>query len=124
MKKKMNYLILLLTIIFMVGCTNVEDTSNTDVETDSQEVTTVETNKNNEKEETVTTVVDEPVVEETPSVPVRRKHQPNQIMNCSQDTNLLKLMVVICLDIVNLTSSLTLVMGTVNIGHLLMNTGN
>ena len=70
MKKKMNYLILLLTIIFMVGCTNVEDTSNTDVETDSQEVTTVETNKNNEKEETVTTVVDEPVVEETPSVPV------------------------------------------------------
>jgi hypothetical protein len=67
MKKKMNYLILLLTIIFMVGCTNVEDTSNTDVETDSQEVTTVETNKNNEKEETVTTVVDEPVVEETPT---------------------------------------------------------
>ncbi|MFJ7975817.1 DNA/RNA non-specific endonuclease [Peribacillus sp. JNUCC 23] len=66
MKKKMNYLILLLTIIFMVGCTNVEDTSNTDVETDSQEVTTVETNKNNsEKEETITTVVDEPVVEET-----------------------------------------------------------
>ena len=53
----------------MVGCTNVEDTSNTDVETDSQEVTTVETNKNNEKEETVTTVVDEPVVEETPTQP-------------------------------------------------------
>lgn len=71
MKKKMNYLILLLTIIFVVGCTNVEDTSNTDVETDSQEVVaTVETNKNYEKEETVTTVVDEPVVVETPSVPV------------------------------------------------------
>ncbi len=69
MKKKMNHLILLLTIIFMVGCTNVEDTSNTDVETDSQEVTTVETNKNNEKEETVTTVVDEPVVKETPTQP-------------------------------------------------------
>ncbi|WP_239710771.1 DNA/RNA non-specific endonuclease [Paenibacillus sp. 19GGS1-52] len=50
----------------MVGCTNVEDTSNT-----SQEVVaTVETNKNYEKEETVTTVVDEPVVVETPSVPV------------------------------------------------------
>jgi hypothetical protein len=79
MKKKMNYLILLLTIIFMVGCTNVEDTSNTDVETDSQEVTTVETNKNNEKEETVTTVVDEPVVEEMPSVPVAEETptQPN-----------------------------------------------
>jgi len=28
----------------MVGCTNVEDASNTDVETDIQEVTTVETN--------------------------------------------------------------------------------
>ena len=69
MKKKMNYLILLLTIIFMVGCTNVEDASITDVETDSQEVTTVETNKNSEKEETVTTVVDEPVVEETPTQP-------------------------------------------------------
>ncbi|MBP1934957.1 PBP1b-binding outer membrane lipoprotein LpoB [Ammoniphilus resinae] len=49
MKKKKNYLILLLTIIFMVGCTNVEDTSNTDVETDSQEVTTDITNKNSEK---------------------------------------------------------------------------
>ena len=52
---------------------------NTDVETDSQEVTTVETNTNNEKEETVTTVVDEPVVEETPSVPVAEETptQPN-----------------------------------------------
>ncbi|PYY25963.1 Uncharacterized protein PIL02S_05333 [Paenibacillus illinoisensis] len=40
MKRKMNYLILILTIIFMVGCTNVEDTSNTYVETDSQELTT------------------------------------------------------------------------------------
>jgi len=79
MKKKMNDLILLLTIIFMVGCTNVEDASNTDVETDSQEVTTVETNENSEKEETVTTVVDEPVVEETPSVPVAEETptQPN-----------------------------------------------
>ena len=79
MKKKMNYLILLLTTIFMVGCTNVEDASITDVETDPQEVTTVETNKNSEKEETITTVVDEPVVEETPSVPVAEETptQPN-----------------------------------------------
>ena len=80
MKKKLNYLILLLTTIFiMLGCTNEEDASNTDVETDSQEVTTVETNKNSEKEETVTTVVDEPVVEETPSVPVAEETptQPN-----------------------------------------------
>lgn len=50
MKKKMNYLILLFTIFFVVGCTNIEDTSNTDVEIDSQEVVaTVETNKNYEK---------------------------------------------------------------------------
>lgn len=71
MKKKMNYLILLFTIIFVVGCTNIEDTSNTDIEIDSQEVVaTVETNKNYEKEETVTTVVDEPVVVETSSIPV------------------------------------------------------
>lgn len=69
MKKKMNYLILLLTTIFIVGCTNVEDASITDVETDPQEVSTVETNNNSEKEETITTVVDEPVVEETPSQP-------------------------------------------------------
>ena len=73
MKKKMNYLLLLLSIIFIVGCTNLEDASNTDVETDpqtdSQEVSTVETNKNSEKEETNTTVVDEPVVEETPTKP-------------------------------------------------------
>ncbi|GGA35962.1 DNA/RNA non-specific endonuclease [Psychrobacillus lasiicapitis] len=71
MKKKMNYLIFLLTTIFMVGCTNVEDTSNTDVETNPQEVTTVETNINSysEKDETITTVVDEPVVEETPPKP-------------------------------------------------------
>ncbi|MGJ9383894.1 DNA/RNA non-specific endonuclease [Salipaludibacillus sp. CF4.18] len=48
MKKKMNYLILLLTTIFMFGCTNVEDASNTDGETDLQEVTTVNTNNNSE----------------------------------------------------------------------------
>ena len=52
----------------MVGCTNLEDASISDVEKDSQEVTTVETKSNNsEKEETNTTVVDEPVVEETPT---------------------------------------------------------
>ncbi|MGE7771188.1 DNA/RNA non-specific endonuclease [Viridibacillus arvi] len=68
MKKKINYLILLLTAIFIVGCTNVEDASVADKETDSQDVTTVEKNSNNsEKEETITTVVDEPVVEETPT---------------------------------------------------------
>jgi hypothetical protein len=65
MKKKMNYFILLLTIIFMVGCTNVEDESITDGEKDSQEVTTVNTNENSEKEEAAD--VDEPVGEETPA---------------------------------------------------------
>lgn len=53
MKKKRNHLVLLLTIIFMVGCTNIEDVSNTEEKTDSQEVTTVNT------------TVDEPVVEDT-----------------------------------------------------------
>ena len=66
MKKKINYLILLLTAIFIVGCTNVEDVSVTDKDTNSQDVTTVETNSSNlEKEETITTVVDEPVLKET-----------------------------------------------------------
>jgi hypothetical protein len=68
MKKKMNYLILLLTLIFMVGCTNVEDTPITEGETVPQEVTTVSSNKNSEKEETIT-IVDEPVKEETPTQP-------------------------------------------------------
>ncbi|MGM0864512.1 MAG: DNA/RNA non-specific endonuclease [Bacillota bacterium] len=65
MQKKMNYLIILLTAIFMVGCTNVEDVSSTEGETNTKEVTTVNTNKNSEKEETITTVDDEPIVEET-----------------------------------------------------------
>ncbi|MBS4217513.1 hypothetical protein KHA96_04200 [Bacillus sp. FJAT-49711] len=69
MKKKMTYLILLLTTIFMVGCTNVEDLSITDGETDPQEVTTINTNENSEKEEAITTVADEPVVEKTPTQP-------------------------------------------------------
>lgn len=67
MKKKMSYIILLLTTIFMIGCTNLEDASVTDVETDLQEATTVETNINSEKEETNSTVIDEPVVKETPA---------------------------------------------------------
>ncbi|MGM1023684.1 MAG: hypothetical protein ACQEXV_24875 [Bacillota bacterium] len=69
MKKKLNYLILILTIFFMVGCTNVEDTSKTDVETDSQEITTDTTNKNSEKKAAVKAVVDEPVGEETSTQP-------------------------------------------------------
>ncbi|MEK5148734.1 DNA/RNA non-specific endonuclease [Psychrobacillus sp. FSL K6-4615] len=67
MKKKMSYIILLLTTFLMIGCTNLEDASVTDVETDLQEATTVETNINSEKEETNSTVIDEPVVKETPA---------------------------------------------------------
>ncbi|MFB6466794.1 DNA/RNA non-specific endonuclease [Cytobacillus sp. Hz8] len=67
MKKKMNYLILLLTTIFMVGCSNVEDISVTNRKTNPQEVTTVNTNKNSKNEETNTTVVQQPVVEKTPT---------------------------------------------------------
>ena len=67
MKKKIYYLTLLLTVIFVVGCSNSEDAANTIEATDSQELnTTADTNENSEKdekEETVTTVVDEPVQE-------------------------------------------------------------
>ncbi len=65
MKKKMIYLNLLLMTIFIVGCTNLEDTSTTDTQTAPQEVT--ETNKSSEKDEAITTVIDVPVVEETPT---------------------------------------------------------
>ncbi|MER2170617.1 MAG: DNA/RNA non-specific endonuclease [Psychrobacillus psychrodurans] len=62
MKKKINYLILLLTAIFIVGCTNVEDASVTDKETVSQEVTT----NNSDTEKTVT---EESVSEKTSTQP-------------------------------------------------------
>ncbi|SOC15461.1 DNA/RNA non-specific endonuclease [Ureibacillus xyleni] len=65
MKKKLNYLLLSLTTIFIVGCSDIENASITDVETNPQEVTTVDTNK----EKPITTVDDEPVVEETPTQP-------------------------------------------------------
>ena len=70
MKKGLNYFILPLMTIFMVGCTtNVEDDvpiTNAEAKTVSQEVSLVNTDKDSEKEKTVTTVVEEPVVEETP----------------------------------------------------------
>ncbi|CAM5213611.1 DNA/RNA non-specific endonuclease OS=Ureibacillus acetophenoni OX=614649 GN=SAMN05877842_1177 PE=4 SV=1 [Ureibacillus acetophenoni] len=67
MKKKMNYLLLLLMTIFMVGCTEIEDVSNTDVEIDSQEASAVETNQTSETEETVTTGTEEQVEADTPT---------------------------------------------------------
>ncbi len=65
MKKKISYLILLLTATFIVGCTNVEDVSNTDLKAGSQELTS----KNSGKEETTT---EKQVVEETST---ESKHQ-------------------------------------------------
>lgn len=59
MKKKTNYLILLLTAIFIVGCTKVEDASVTDKETDSHEVTT------NNSETEKSTVTEKSVSEKT-----------------------------------------------------------
>lgn len=70
MKKKMNYLVLLLTIIFMVGCTNVEDAATSDKETVSKVVAAENPDTKSEKEEAVAEVGDElegeePDVEET-----------------------------------------------------------
>lgn len=63
MKKKMNYITLLLMIILMVGCTNTENLTIANVEDASQEVTAVD----KEPAETTQTVVDEPVAEEPPT---------------------------------------------------------
>ncbi|SEM87513.1 DNA/RNA non-specific endonuclease [Terribacillus saccharophilus] len=65
MKKKMNYLVLLLTIIFMVGCTNVEDAATSDKETVSKVVAAENPDTKSEKEEAVTEVGDEPEGEES-----------------------------------------------------------
>ena len=48
MKRITSYLALLLTIMFMVGC-NEENATITEGETDSQEVTTVNTDENSIK---------------------------------------------------------------------------
>lgn len=66
MKKKVNVLILLLMAIFMVGCTDEEKVSVTDGDIKTQEVTTDNTTENSEREKN-TPVVDESLVEETPT---------------------------------------------------------
>lgn len=66
MKKKVNVLILLLMTIFMVGCTDVEKVSITDGDRKTQAVTTDNTTENSEREKN-TPVVDESLVEETPT---------------------------------------------------------
>ncbi|APC48310.1 hypothetical protein BME96_09080 [Virgibacillus halodenitrificans] len=50
MKKKLNYLMLLITIIFMVGCTDVEDASGAEEPTKPQEETTVNTDEEQAEE--------------------------------------------------------------------------
>ncbi|MCM3609951.1 hypothetical protein M4S82_01725 [Planococcus sp. MERTA32b] len=50
MKKKINYLIVLLLAIFLVGCTDVEEAADTDVETAVQEETAAETKEKAEEE--------------------------------------------------------------------------
>ncbi len=72
MKKKMKHLLLFLAIIFMVGCTSVDDTTISDRETDLQEETNenskteelVETNENSETEVSKAEDADELEVEE------------------------------------------------------------
>ncbi|MFX3636869.1 MAG: DNA/RNA non-specific endonuclease [Candidatus Pristimantibacillus sp.] len=72
MEKKMNYLVLLLMIILMVGCTNAENITITNKE-DAQQEATVNKEpitgviEETRGEETTQTVVDEPVAEETPA---------------------------------------------------------
>ncbi|QST02705.1 DNA/RNA non-specific endonuclease (plasmid) [Pontibacillus sp. ALD_SL1] len=66
MKKKMNHLILLLTAVFVVGCTDVDDTSSDKPEaSEEQETATESSEETTENEETVTAVEDETEKEET-----------------------------------------------------------
>ncbi|WP_079913042.1 DNA/RNA non-specific endonuclease [Paenibacillus sp. 32352] len=78
MKKKMNYLIGLLMIVLMVGCSNAENLAVTNVEDTPQEVTTVDKELEGTVSEVVEetkavepplTVVNEPAAEETPTQP-------------------------------------------------------
>ncbi|MGE7663359.1 DNA/RNA non-specific endonuclease [Peribacillus sp. NPDC097197] len=55
--------------MFMVGCTNEENATITGGEIDSQEVTTVNTDENSIKEETINTDLDGSIVEETTTEP-------------------------------------------------------
>ncbi|AQU80729.1 hypothetical protein AJGP001_16175 [Planococcus faecalis] len=62
---KWNHLMILLLSVFLVGCTDVEETAITD--TEAQEVPADETNDNREKEEPVIPAVEEQAVEKTPT---------------------------------------------------------
>lgn len=76
MMKKLNYLILLLMAIFLVGCTDIEDTASVEeTDTDVKEVSTVEEESNEEatpevvEEKPAVEAVEEPAAEETPAEP-------------------------------------------------------
>ncbi|MEK4449410.1 MULTISPECIES: DNA/RNA non-specific endonuclease [Paenibacillus] len=78
MKKKMNYLIALLMIVLMVGCSNAENLTITNAEDTPQKVTTVdkkhkgtvtEVVEETEAVETPSTVVEKPAAEEAPTQP-------------------------------------------------------
>ncbi|MGP4079766.1 DNA/RNA non-specific endonuclease, partial [Pseudalkalibacillus sp. R45] len=64
MKKKVNGLILLLMAIFIVGCTNGEDPSTADKETELKVEAAENTDTKSETEKTATEVADEPDTEE------------------------------------------------------------
>ena len=59
MKKIFNYFAILLTTILIVGCTDTENASTKDVETQPQEETTVDINETIEQKESETTVTEE-----------------------------------------------------------------
>ncbi|WP_102029170.1 DNA/RNA non-specific endonuclease [Salirhabdus sp. Marseille-P4669] len=80
MKKKMNYLILVIVTIFLVGCTSVKVTPKTVEQTNPPEVTTVEPNtKEEQKEEEPTSpVVEDPIVEDPVTEEPVVKEPPKQ----------------------------------------------
>src|SRR5690606_1409502 len=65
MKKNITYLLLILTTIFMFGCTDAADGPITIGETDQQEITTAEENKTNEVVANTSVAEEVPDVEET-----------------------------------------------------------
>ena len=67
MIKRLNYLLLLILAIFIGGCTGVEEESIAGGETNQQEKTAINTSNDNEYNETIPTIVDEPVEDESQS---------------------------------------------------------
>ena len=86
MKKKTNILVALLMIIFMVGCTDVENESGTEQATDSTEVTTeVENSENEAKEEAEETEETEPT-EQTESTEEKEESSAPVVEEPAQQT--------------------------------------